>query len=67
MKGKINTLRRIRNSLSKTKATYLTCKEIRDILIKGEDMPTAIFGATKTEYIVKPRTIFGHQKRKKRY
>lgn len=65
MKGRINTLRGIRNRLSKTKRTYLTCKEIRNILIKGEDMPTAIFSATKTEYIVKPRTIFGYQKSKK--
>lgn len=65
MKQKINNLKSLRNRLKKTKPTFLTCKEIREILIKGEDMPTAIFHATKNEYIVKPRTIFGHQKRKR--
>lgn len=53
--------------MKKPKATYLTVKEIREILINGEDMPTAIFSATKTDYIVKPRTIFGPKvKTKKR-
>lgn len=45
--------------MKKTKPVFLTCKEIREIMLKGEDMPTAIFSAKKTNYIVKPRTIFG--------
>lgn len=50
--------------MRKTKPVYLTCKEIREIMLKGEDMPTAIFSAKKTDYIVKPRTIFWKSKRK---
>lgn len=42
----------------KFKPKYLTVKEIRKIMKNGEDMPTAIFSATRTEYIVPARTIF---------
>jgi len=45
-------------SMKKIRPVFLTCKEIREIMLKGEDMPTAIFSAKKTNYIVKPRTIF---------
>ena len=50
--------------MRKNNPTYLTCKEIREILLSGKDMPTAIFSAKKTDYIVKPRTIFFKPKRK---
>lgn len=48
--------------MRKIKPTFLTVKEIREIMKRGDDMPTAIFSATKTDYIVKPRTIFGAPK-----
>ena len=56
-----NSLRKLKLNLirRKPKATFLTVKEIREILINGEDIPTAINSATKTDYIVKPRTVFG--------
>ena len=48
------------------KMPYLTIKEIRQRLINGDNMPTAISTAKKTEHIVKPRgTIFGKPKKKK--
>lgn len=50
-------------SMKKIKPIFLTCKEIREIMLKGEDMPTAIFSAKKTNYIVKPRTIFGKSRK----
>lgn len=50
--------------MKKAKPIFLTCKEIREIMLNGEDMPTAIFSATKSNYIVKPRTIFWKSKRK---
>ena len=42
-----------------SKKRYLTTKEIREHLLKGETIPTNIFTAKKTDYIVKPRTIYG--------
>ena len=42
--------------MSKTKKTYLS---IEEIMRNNEPMPTAIFSATKTDYIVIPRTIHG--------
>lgn len=51
--------------MKNTRKKYLTTKEMRERLIKGESMPTAIFSAKKTEYIVKPRgTIFGFKKKR---
>ena len=63
--NKLTRLKEIRNQLlfSKSKPTFLTAKEMKDILVNGEDMPTAIFNADKKEYIVKPRTIFGVMKK----
>lgn len=52
--------------MRKIKPKFLTVKEIRQIMIDGKDMPTAIFSAQKQNYIVKPRgTIFGIAKKKK--
>ena len=50
----------------KPKPVFLTVKEIREIMIKGEDMPTAIFSADKQDYIVKPRTIYARKRTKSR-
>ena len=50
--------------MKKLRPKFLTVKEIREIMIRGEDMPTAIFSAKKTDYIIKPRTIFGIRKKK---
>lgn len=52
--------------LSRTKGAYLSIKEIQDIMRNDEPMPTAIFSATKTDYIVKPRTIHGPKVKSKR-
>lgn len=52
--------------LSRTKGAYLSIKELQDIMRKGEPMPTAIFSATKTDYIVKARTIHGAKVKSKR-
>jgi len=49
--------------MRKFKPKFLTIKEIQEIMKRGEPMPTAIFSATKTDYIVKPRTIFGSHKK----
>ena len=35
-------------------------------MINNEDMPTAIFSAEKTDYIVKPRTIYAKKRTKSR-
>lgn len=35
-------------------------------MLNNEDIPTAIFSATKTDYIVKARTIFGPTPTRKR-
>lgn len=51
----------------KRKNVYLTIEQRRNILLKGGIMPTAIFTADKSEFIVKPRgTIFGIERKKKR-
>ena len=57
---KITTLRKLKMKLLgiKPKPVFLTVKDIREIMIKGEDMPTAISAADKQDYIVKPRTIY---------
>ena len=53
--------------MKRKKNSYMTAKEMRQILINGEDMPTAIFDSKKEEYIVKPRgTIFGLAKKRTR-
>lgn len=52
--------------MRKFKPKFLTIKEIQEIMKSGEPMPTAIFSATKTDYIVKPRTIFGNNKKGRR-
>jgi len=44
--------------MNKAKPVFLTVKQIREIMIQGKPMPTAIFSARKRNYIVKPRTIF---------
>ena len=43
----------------RTKKVYLSVKEIQDKMQNNEPMPTSIFNATKTDYIVKARTIYG--------
>lgn len=54
--------------MKRIKPQFLTVKEIREIMLKGEDMPTAIFSAQKKDYIVKPRgTIFGKPKKKRNW
>lgn len=45
--------------MRKLKPVFLTVKQIREIMIQGKPMPTAIFSARKKNYIVKPCTIFG--------
>ena len=62
---KLNTLK---NKLLgiKPKPVFLTVKDIREIMIKGEDMPKAILSADKQDYIVKPRTIYAKSKQKRR-
>jgi len=62
---KLNTLK---NKLLgiKPKPVFLTVKDIRKIMINGEDMPTAIFSPDKQDYIVKPRTIYAKRKQKRR-
>lgn len=53
--------------MKKSKRVYLTIEQKRNIVLSGQDMPTAIFSAGKREYVVKPRgTIFGFRKRKKK-
>lgn len=62
----IETLRTIKNKLLgvKPKPVFLTVKQIREIMINNEDMPTAIFSAEKKDYIVKPRTIYAKKRTK---
>lgn len=64
----IETLRTIKNKLLgvEPKPVFLTVKQIREIMINNEDMPTAIFSAEKTDYIVKPRTIYAKKRTKSR-
>ena len=52
--------------LKESKKRYLTTKENREHLLKGENLPTNIFTAKKTDYIVKPRTIYGPTLKKTR-
>lgn len=52
--------------MSKAKPAFLTVKQIREIMIEGKPMPTAIFSASKRNYIVKPRTIFGIPRKPRR-
>lgn len=64
----IEILRTIKNKLLgvKPKPVFLTVKQIREIMINNEDMPTAIFSAEKKDYIVKPRTIYVKKRAKSR-
>ena len=48
------------------KNIYLTIAEKRAIMLNNEPMPTAIFCADKREFIVKPRTIFGTARKKRK-
>ena len=52
--------------MAKSKGVYLTVPEIREKMINNEPMPTNIFNATKTDYIVKPTIIHGPRLTKKR-
>ena len=52
--------------MRKFKPKFLTIKEIQEYMRRGDYMPTAIFSATKTDYIVKPRTIFWKLKESKK-
>ncbi len=63
---KITTLKNLKTKLLgiKSKPVFLTVKDIRKIMIKGEDMPTAIFSADNQDYIVKPRTIYTRKRKK---
>ena len=52
--------------MKKQKPTpYITIEERRKILLGDGKMPTAIFSADKKEFIVKPRTIFGKEQKKR--
>ena len=65
---KLTTLRNIKMKLLgiKPKPVFLTVKDIREIIINGEDMLTTIFPADKQDYIVKPRTIYTKRKTKRK-
>lgn len=52
--------------MGKSKPVFLTVKQIRKIMIEGKPMPTAIFSASKRDYIVKPSTIFGIPRKTRR-
>lgn len=49
--------------MKKIKPRFLSITEIQEIMKSDRYMPTAIFSAKKTDYIVKPRTIFGNKKK----
>lgn len=49
----------------KIKPVFLTITEIQQIMREDKWMPTAIFSATRTEYIVPARTIFSPKKKNK--
>lgn len=52
--------------MKKKKTTpYITIEERRKIILGDGEMPTAIFSADKKEFIVKPRTIFGKEQKKR--
>ena len=44
--------------MRKFKPKFLTITEIQEYMRRGENITTAIFSVSKTDYIVKPRTIF---------
>lgn len=50
-------------SVRKIKPKFMTIAEIQSRMRDRKPMPTAIFSAKKTDYIVKPRTIFGVNKK----
>lgn len=51
--------------MRKIKPRFLSIKEIQQIMKEDRYMPTAIFSAKKTDYIVKPNgTIFGSRRKK---
>lgn len=52
--------------MKKFKPKFLTVEEIQEKMRRGEPMPTAIFSAKKTEYIVKARTIYAKSKNHKK-
>lgn len=64
----IKILRNLKSKLlgTKPKPVFLTVKQIREIMINNENMPTAIFSADKQDYIVKPRTIYAKKRIKSR-
>lgn len=45
--------------MKRTKKVYLSTKEIQDKMRDNKPVPTSIYNATKTDYIVKTRTIHG--------
>ena len=49
----------------KIKPKFLSVVEIQQIMRENRWMPTAIFSATHTEYIVPARTILGPSKKNK--
>lgn len=71
MINSIHTLMKLEERLwylkmSRTKKVYLSIKEIQDKMRNDEPIPTSMFNATKTDYIVKARTIHGPKVKSKK-
>lgn len=49
--------------MRKIRPKFLTIEEIQEKMRNREPIPTAVFSCKKTDYIVKPRTIFGKEKK----
>lgn len=49
----------------KIKPVFMTIPEIQQIMRENRWMPTAIFSATHTKYIVSAKTIFSPKKKNK--
>ena len=52
--------------MKKTKSGFITVDEIQERMRNKEPMPTAFFHTTKTDYIVKARTIYGPKTQKRK-
>lgn len=52
--------------MSKTKRAYLNVHEMQEKMENNEPIPTSMFNTTKTDDIVKARTIHGPRLVKKR-
>lgn len=61
--SKLNKLR-INLNFPKHKSPFLTIKEKREIMLKDEPMPTAMFRAKKKVYFVKSRGTIFHEYKK---